>query len=69
MRMANRKYTVPRQTIKERLEIFWVVLFRLRLFILKTFGYEPLLQNFDQSPYHHNESGSQNVTTLAIAGE
>ena len=31
MRKANRKYAVPRHVVKERLEIFWVNLFRLRL--------------------------------------
>ena len=50
------------------MEIFWVSLFRLRLFIVRSFGYEPLIQNFDQSPFHHNESGSQNKSTLAVRG-
>ena len=27
LRMANRKYSVPRTIIKERMEIFWIVLF------------------------------------------
>ncbi len=68
MRMANRKYAVPRHIVKERLEIFWVVLFRVRLFIALVFGYDALILNFDQSPYHHNETGSQNKPTLAIRG-
>jgi hypothetical protein len=68
MRMANRKYAVPRRVVKERLEIFWVVLFRLRLFIALVFKYDALILNFDQSPYHHNETGSQNKPTLAIRG-
>ena len=68
MRMANRKYAVPRAVVKERMEIFWVVLFRIRLFILLTFGYDALIENFDQSPFHHNESGSQNKPTLAVRG-
>ena len=68
MRVANRKYAVPRHVVKERMEIFWVVLFRLRLFIFLVFGYDPLILNFDQSPFHHNETGSQNRPTLAVRG-
>ena len=68
MRAANRKYAVSRPIVKERMEIFWVVVFRIRLFILLAFGYDPLLQNSDQSPFHHNETGSQNKATLAVRG-
>jgi hypothetical protein len=68
MRAANRKYAVPRPVVKERMEIFWVVLFRIRLFIFLAFGYDPLILNFDQSPFHHNETGSQNKPTLAVKG-
>jgi hypothetical protein len=68
MRMANRKYAVSRAVVKERMEIFWIVLFRLRYFIFLVFGYDPLILNFDQSPFHHNETGSQNKPTLAIRG-
>ena len=66
MRFANRKYAVPRHVQKERMEIFWVVLFRVRLFIFLKFGYDPLILNWDQSPFHHNESGSQNKQILAV---
>jgi hypothetical protein len=68
MRVANRKYAVPRPVVKERMEIFWVVVLRLRLFISLVFGYDPLILNFDQSPFHHNETGSQNKPTLAVRG-
>ena len=68
MRMANKKYAVPRHVVKERMEIFWVVIFRLRLFIVMEFGYDPLILNFDQSPFHHNETGSQNKPTSAVRG-
>jgi len=69
MRKANRKYQVPRPVLKERMEIFWVVLFRIRLFILLVFGYDPLIQNFDQSPFHHNETGSQDKPTLSVRSD
>ena len=68
MRRANRKYQVPRHVLKERLEIFWVNLFRLRYFILLLLGYDPVLYNFDQTPFHHNETGSQNKATLGVRG-
>ena len=68
MRKANRKYQVPRRVLKERLEIFWVVLFRLRLFIFLEFGYDPRILNFDQSPFHHNETGSQDKPALGVQG-
>ena len=68
MRHANRKFQVPRWLLKERLELFWVSLFRIRYLIRLHFGYDPEIFNFDQSPYHHNESGSQNKATLAVRG-
>ena len=68
LRKANRKYQVPRHVLKERLEIFWVNLFRLRFFLLRILGYDPLILNFDQSPFHHNETGSQNKPTLSVRG-
>ena len=68
MRQANRKYAVPRYVQKERMEIFWIVLFRVRLFIFMVFGYDPWILNWDQSPFHHNESGAQNKPTLGIRG-
>jgi len=68
MRVANRKYQVPRHVLKERLEIFWTNLFRLRKFIILVFGYDPLIINWDQSPFHHNETGSQNKLTLSVRG-
>ncbi len=68
MRQANRKYAVPRYVQKERMEIFWIVLFRVRLFIFMVFGYDPWILNWDQSPFHHNESGAQNKPTLGVRG-
>ena len=68
MRVANRKFKVPRKVQKERLDIFWVNLFRIRLFIQLVFGYDPLILNFDPSPFHHNETGSQNKATLGVRG-
>ena len=41
---------------------------RVRQLAVLALGYEPMLLNWDQSPYHHNESGSQNKPTLAVRG-
>jgi hypothetical protein len=68
MRRANRKYQVPRPVLKERLEIFWVKLFRLRLVMQRLLHYDPVILNFDQSPFHHNESGAQNKCSLSLRG-
>ena len=68
MRQANRGYQVPRPVQKQRMEQCWVTLFRIRLFILLAFGYDPVIYNFDQSPYHHNETGSQNKAVLGVRG-
>ena len=42
---------------------------RVRSLCLAVHGYDPEIENWDQSPFHHNESGSQNMTTLAVAGK
>ena len=68
MRKANRRYQVPKNVLMERLEIFWLNLFRLRLLMKLLLGYEPQLENFDQSPYHNNEVGSQDKPVLAVKG-
>ena len=68
LKQANRKYQVPRAVVKERLEIFNVNLFRLRLLCLRLLGYEPAMLNFDQSPFHNNETGAQDKPTLDVRG-
>ena len=52
-----------------RLEAFWITVFRIRALCMEIFGYDPDMENFDQTPYHANESGSQDARTLAVAGE
>ena len=68
MRRANRKYEVARPVVKERFEIFLITLYRIRLFIFKRFGCWPEVENSDQSPYHNNETGSQNKPVLGVRG-
>ena len=68
MRKPNRKYKVPKQVLAERLAIGWCNVARIRALCLATHGYDPEIENWDQSPFHNNESGSANVGTLAVAG-
>ena len=68
MRKPSRKYKVPKAVMAQRLEIGWCNVARVRALCLATPGYDPHFENWDQSPFHNNESGSQNVSTLAVAG-
>ena len=67
-RVPNRKFKVPRPVLAERLKIFWVGLACIRALILLEKGYDPEMQNIDQSPEHENEAGSAATNTLAIMG-
>ena len=68
MRKANRKYKVPKAVMAERLDIGWCNGARVRALCFAVHGYEPEIENWDQSPFHNNESGSANTSTLAVAG-
>ena len=68
MRKANRKYKVPKAVMAERLEIAWCNAARVRALCFAVHGYEPEMENWDQSPFHNNESGSAGTSTLAVAG-
>ena len=65
MRKPTRKYKVPKAIMAERLEIGWLNVARVRALCIEVNGDDPEVEKFDQSPSHHNESGSQNTTTLA----
>jgi len=116
-RKPNRKFKVPRWVLAERLEIWWLNVFKLRKLVQLHFGYDPVARilintsaldhsnaihckpcvcvfwfavfnvvflfmfdvqswgpclynerNVDQSPFHSNEAGSQEVGTLALKG-
>ena len=59
---------MARWIMAERLEIGWLNVARVRALCLAVHGYDPEIENRNQSPFHRNESGSQNMTTLAVAG-
>ena len=50
------------------MELRWIALFRIRTLCLLAHGYDPEMENVDQSPFHNNESGSQNLRTLSFRG-
>ena len=68
LRMPNRKWKVSRAVLKERLEIMWLNVIRVRALIKEHFGYDPVIIGFDQKPFHMNEGGSQNKKSLAWRG-
>ncbi len=68
LRQPNRKWSVPRHIMKERLEIVWCNIFRVRRLMARSLGYEPIIENFDQSPFHMNEVGSKATGSLSITG-
>ena len=67
-RQPNRKFKVPKFIAAERCVLWWISTARLRALAEETLNYDLEMENFDQSPYHHNETGSQDVRTLAVAG-
>lgn len=68
MRSPNRKYKVPKWVMGERLEIAWMNIARVRALCVACHGYDPHMENWDQSPFHNNETGSANQKTLAVSG-
>jgi len=68
LRAPNRKYKVPKAVLEERLRIWWLNLARLRALCAAIHKYDPEMENWDQSPFHHNEIGSQNAKTFAVRG-
>ena len=67
-RRPNRKFKVPREVLKQRLKIFWLVVAVIRTVIDYHHGYDPKMRNLDQSPFHRNEAGSAECNTLALKG-
>ena len=67
-RAPNRQYKVPQAVLNERLEIGWLNIAKIRQLCICAFDYDPDMENWDQSPFHPNEGGSQKVRTIAVAG-
>jgi hypothetical protein len=67
-RKPNRKWTVPRAVLEERLQITWENVYRVRRLAQKLLKYDLTLDNMDQSPFHMNEAGSKETGSLSIRG-
>ena len=67
-RKPNRKWKVRRPTLKERLRIFWTMIYKLPKLVVLAKGYDPDMRNFDQSPFHMNEAGSKVTGSIAMKG-
>ena len=68
LRAPNRKFKVPKNLLAERLRIWWLNLARVRALCIELHGYDPAQENWDQSPFHLNEIGSQDAKTLVVKG-
>ncbi len=68
LRQPNRKWKVARPVLKDRLRIGWSNILRVRKLIALVHGYDPVVEDFDQSPFHMNESGSRGRGTLTLRG-
>ena len=66
LREPNRNWKLSHSVLKERLEITWCHFLRVRKLIILLKGHDPVLENFDQSPFQMNRSGPQGCTTLSI---
>ena len=67
-RQPNRKWKVSRPVLMERLKIFWRMIYKLRKLVQLAKGYDPKMRNFDQSPFHLNEAGSQVTGSITMKG-
>ena len=67
-RAPNRQYKVAREVLYKRLEVGWLNQAKIRQLCICAHGYDPEMENWDQSPFHPNEGGSQKAKTIAIAG-
>ena len=67
-RKPNKKWKVPRAVLLERLKTTWLNVIRVRHLAVRTTGSDPVMFNFDQSPFHMNEAGSRDKRTLSIRG-
>ena len=68
-KQANRRYEVSREVRHVRMVIFWCSLFRVRKYFLLEKGCDPVLWNFDETPFYENEVGAQDKPTLVMQGD
>ena len=68
LRKPNRKWKVARHILSERLRITWENVYRVRAMAVQLLGYDPELDNLDQSPFHMNEAGSKAEKSMSVRG-
>ena len=68
LRKPNRKYKVPKELLASRFQTMILNVARVRAAAEALLGYDPHILNWDQSPFHHNESGTACSKTLAVKG-
>ena len=59
VKKPNRQWKVPKHVLNLRLDCFWISVFRVRALCVEIHRYDPEIENFDQTPYYHNECGSR----------
>ena len=68
LRKPNRKYKVSKRLLASRFETMILNVARVRAAAQELLGYDPHILNWDQSPFHHNESGTACTKSLAVKG-
>ena len=68
LRKPNRKYKVSKRLLASRFETMILNVARVRAAAQELLGYDPHILNWDQSPFHHNESGTACSKSLAVKG-
>ena len=68
MRKPTRKYKVPKWLLQSRFETMILNVARVRAAAEELLGYDPHVLNWDQSPFHHNESASATKPCFAVQG-
>ena len=59
-------WKVSRPVLEERVRITWLNIIRVRRLCVLAHGYDPVMEGWDQKPFHFNESGSQMAKTLHL---
>ena len=67
LKMPNKRYSIKKEDLVERLQDFLKNMWHLRRFFIEKYGIDPPIINGDQMPLHRNESSQQK--TLSFKGE
>ena len=67
LRKPNKKYSIKKEDLVERLQDYLRNIWRVRRFFIEKYGIDPPVINGDQMPLHRNESSQQK--TMAFKNE